>query len=146
MPAVAAPSDVAPAAPPVDQGILAELTREAAARPGVHSSVEETLGAFEGAGISIARKQQVLAALLAAKYCIVASSKVGLNMSICEFDTLEHAKAGKDRSTIQGKALAGRSLFLVEQTLLTLIVHGEDPAILAERELATKVYRALSAR
>lgn len=136
------PTEAPPPTPPrVDQGILAELTREAASRPGVHPSVEETLSAFESAGIAIARKQQVLAAPLAARYCAVAASKAGLNLSLCEFDTVEHAKAGRDRSEAQGKALKGRTLLLVERTLLTLIVHGDDAAILAQRDEASKRFR-----
>jgi hypothetical protein len=145
--APAPPPASAPSGPPhVDQGLLGELSHEAATRPGAKPSVEDVLTALEGDGIAIERQQQVLATPIGARYCVAAVSKLGLNMSICEFATAEAAKAGRERSLKVFKSIQNRTLVLADRTMLTLIVGRPDPAIVAQREMAEKRMKALAPR
>jgi hypothetical protein len=136
---------VAPVQSRVDTGLLGELGREAAQRPKTEPTVDTVLAAFEVAGVHIDRKQQVLATPVGARYCVAASSKVGLNMSLCEYATADDAKAGRDKSLQVFKTLKGRSLFVQNATLLTLIA-PPTTAIAVERDLATKVFRSFTER
>jgi hypothetical protein len=139
------PSPVPQSSSRVDNGLLGELTREAAQRPQKQPTIETVLSAFEKAGIPIARQQQVLATPIAAKYCVAAASKTGLNMSLCEFGTPDEAKAGMDKSQHVFRALKGRTLVVANCTLLTLMPTQDAPSG-GEHELAEKIFRSLTAK
>ena len=144
-PAAEVPAMAPAPAPHVDEGLLAELSRQAAARPGSRPTVEDALGALEAAGMRVARRQQVLATPIGARYCVAAVTTGGLNMSICEFATAAAALAGRERSRLVWRAISGRTLLVNGSTLLTLIVHPGDPAIAAAGEEAARRFRGLSA-
>jgi hypothetical protein len=140
----APPPEPAPAPPQsrVDTGLLGELAREAAQRPKIEPTIETVLATFEIAGVHIARKQQVLATPIGARYCVASASKGGLNLSLCEYATAEAAKAGRDKSLQVFKALKGRTLLVQNATLLTILAPSV-PAVEKERDLAEKAFRAL---
>jgi hypothetical protein len=146
------PTSVAETAPApsgpahVDEGLLGELAHEAAARPGAKPTVEEVLAALEAEGIAILREQQVLATPIGASYCVAAVSKVGLNLSICEFASAAAAKAGRERSLKLFKAIQRRTLLVADRTMLTLVVGREVPAIVAQRDAAEKRMQRLATR
>ena len=142
-PAPAAPAAPPVAAPPIEQGLLAELGREAGQRPAETPTVEQVLSSLERAGIAIARRQQVLATPIGARYCVAAVSAGGLNMSICEFEGPAAAEAGRTRSQQAFKTIARRTLLLRGKTLLTLIVNVDTPLIRAQAERAQGVFTAL---
>jgi hypothetical protein len=143
---VARTPQVHPAPPTAigEDGLLVQLTREAAARPKGALTVEEVLTRFEKAGLAIARKQQVLALPVQAAYCVVAVTRLGLNMSICEFDTPEHAKAGLALSERTFRAVQHRTLAVNGRTMLTLIQGAPTPELRAQRDEAQKLFSATS--
>jgi hypothetical protein len=147
-PAPSEPStlDARPSTTQVDQGLLVELRREAAARPSATPTVEDVLAALAAGKIAILRKQQVLAAPIGARYCVAAVSRAGLNMSICEFESAEAAKLGRDKSQQMWKAVPRRTLTLNAKTMLTTILVDDELKARTDREEAERRFRALTAK
>ncbi len=136
-------ASVTPVDPQVQRGIVEELARQTADRPTDTPRVEDVLASIEKAGLTIERTQQVLGTVIHAHYCKVAITKVGLSLSICEFDTEAAAKAGKLESETKLKAMPRRTLYLNKKTMLTLILPVDDPKIRAERDQVQKLFAAM---
>lgn len=142
----AAPT-VAPADTPSPAGgLVGELQRQALDRPKGTVTVEQVLMAIGDAGVKLEPHKQVLATALRAHYCEVASTTAGLGMSICEYDDLAQAKAGRERSETQFAAFGKRTLVLNEKTLLSLNPIEETPAVAAEKVKIVALFGKLSAK
>jgi hypothetical protein len=86
----------------------------------------------------------VLALPLGAAYCVAAVSQAGLNLSLCEFQSADAARVGRERSKQTFRSLAGRTLELNGHTLLTLMPAVGQAA--RERALAQQRFAALPTR
>jgi hypothetical protein len=148
-PAPAAPrtGETSPPPPPVaSNAVMDELKREAADRPTGTPAAEAVLDLFESNGLALLRRTPVLATPVHAHYCAIASTKVGLSMSICEFDSEAAAKAGRETSLQVFKSIPNRTLLLNGKTMLTLILPQDTDAIRAQRDKARTLFAQLSAK
>jgi hypothetical protein len=143
-PRAAAP--VAGSSPTAGSPVLAELDHEASNRPTGTPTVEQIMAAIESAGIKLEPKKQVLATVVKAHYCVLTKSTTGLSMSICEFDEDAQARVGLKQSETQFKAIPNRVLEVNGKTLLTMNLTAGTPAVAADRDRVSKVFRQLSAK
>jgi hypothetical protein len=97
------------------------LRREASRRPEARLHVDELLQTLASEGLELLRTRQVLAAPLAADYCVSGLSGSGLALSLCEFADADAAQRGLSRSHMTfDRLIPGRTLLLNRATLLTL--------------------------
>jgi hypothetical protein len=109
--------------------LTARLQREAEDHPQAVQRVASELTALEQAGISVVRKRQVLARMLAADYCESAITGTGLGLAVCVFRDAESAALGRAQSRASfDRMIPGRSLLLRSSALLTITQPPSDAA------------------
>jgi hypothetical protein len=117
---VPAPS-IAPA--PVAAAVLfgPKLAQEAQGRPTGTPKAEDVLAAITAAGVPLDGEAQHVASTVGAHFCIGATSKLGLRLSACEYDTEAGAAAGRDLSAKAFAQVAHRDIVLNKKTSLTVL-------------------------
>jgi hypothetical protein len=134
-----------PAAPSPVSGLpLAQrLANEASARPERAVRPAQLLEALQQQGITITRKQQVLASPVEASYCELALTDTGLALSLCEFSDADAAERGLARSMTSFDAMIpGRTLDTRANALLT-VTKPASPDAERQRELARSTFAGL---
>jgi hypothetical protein len=129
--------------PALGSGLVAELAREAKDRPSGTPSVEKILAILDAQGQPIARQQQVLGTPLGAHYCVVAATRNGLSLSICEFDSEALAQQGKATSLQNWGVVPRRKLLLKTKTLLTVVRPSDDEILVKDAAAALKLFEAI---
>jgi hypothetical protein len=133
-PAKETPPPSADPAPAIVRGSLAEqLSSEATERPKAGPRAEDVLAAFARADDPVTGAMQVLARPVLARYCIAGRTAAGLAVVVCEYDSEEAARRGRERSERAfGRAIPDRTLAVRRAALLTLTRPTADPALAVE--------------
>jgi hypothetical protein len=105
------------------------LQEEAKSRPAGTPAVEAVLEAFNKAGFPAKPPQQVLGAMVHAKYCASSSTlEEGIGIALCEYADDAAAEEGKDFSLKSFAMIPDRELFRNKKTTLMLrkVRKGDD--------------------
>lgn len=118
-----------------------KLDSEKESRPSGTPHAEDVYAALEKAGLRVSDKQQHVASLYGAKYCL--GAKAGeVAYSVCEYDSAEAAKAGREL-TMKALPAPNRDIVVHEKTTLTV----RQPAVkTASSESAAKTSEDVFAR
>jgi hypothetical protein len=149
--ASAAPSSPAPStAPPTvsasaGAGVLfgSKLAQEAQGRPTGTPKAEDVLAAITAAGVPLESVAQHVATTIGAHFCIGATSKVGLRLSACEYDTEAGAAAGRDLSTKAFAPILHRDIALNKKTSLTILQQPFTPDSQVAHDKAMAAFRKM---
>lgn len=118
-------------------GIAARLHDESHQRPAVKVKAEALFEALATRGIALTSTKQVLAATAAADYCALGVTAESVAVAVCEYKTLEAARAGKKLlETHYGKLVPDAVRALNGTTLLT-VANGTSHRDVRDRVLDT---------
>ncbi|HKA89903.1 MAG TPA: hypothetical protein VKE22_19715 [Haliangiales bacterium] len=134
----------APAPEPAHRDLAADLAAEAAGRAGAGPRAEDVLAAFARDHDPVAGTMQVLARPVAARFCLSGRTSMGLGVVVCEYDSEDAARRGRDRSErLFGRAIRNRTLAVRRGALLTLTRPTDDPALALEAGRMVGVFQTL---
>jgi hypothetical protein len=133
------PTPAPRARPPLEAAFEAER----ASRPQGVITVEKVLAALRDNGVALHDEKPHLGAVLAAKYCIGAKTTEDIALSVCEYDSEEHAKKGLESSRTRFASIPNRDSVRNGQTLLIVRRPSDTPALDATRDRITSVFRGL---
>lgn len=95
-----------------------QLENERAVRPDGTPHVEAVIAALEKSGLTVTDRQQHVATIYGAKYCLGAKSGE-VAFSICEYETKEAALAGRSLS-LKALGAVNRDIFVNQKTTMTV--------------------------
>jgi hypothetical protein len=133
-----------PPAPAVDPEafnlpLAGRLDREAHRRPTGTPTAEEVMAALARGGLSLERRQQVLASTVGAAYCSSAVTGKGVAVAVCEYPAEDAARRGLEYShRTFDRLIPGRRLLLNRKTMLTVTGAAD-----AEAKQAASIFAAL---
>jgi hypothetical protein len=142
-PGAASPTTPSTGAPrfPGRPSLAQKLQEEAAARPAGALRAEAVLDALGAAGIPITKRQQYLAMVVGAAYCLGGNSPAGTPVSVCEYASEEAAKKGRELSLSRFRVVP-KEIWIRRSTTLTVATQP-GAAAAEERARITKVFDGL---
>jgi hypothetical protein len=130
--------------PPMRGSLAEELSAEAAERPASGPRAEDVFAAFAREHEPVAGTMQVLARPVRARYCASGRTAAGLGVVVCEYDSEDAARRGRDQSErVFGRAIPNRTLAVHRTALLTLTRPTADPAMAAEADRLSGLFQTL---
>lgn len=143
--AFAAPSAAPqpPSSKPLGTSIGGMLQAEQLARPSGTPRAEDVIAALGKDGVVVEDVKQHLGAPVGAKYCVGGTTKNGVAMSICEYESATAAEAGRATSQKAFGAIEGREIFLRKATTLTMLQSAPTDATRAEVKRAAAALEKL---
>lgn len=98
----------------------AQLASEAQSRTSGALSAEQILSALARADVKVADPRQEIATVHRARFCIGGSTEKGLAISVCEYDSEQAARAGREHSLKMFAAIPNREIFVHGRAALIL--------------------------
>lgn len=138
------PADLAPShrsMTTLGSSIFHQLDVEKKSRPQVALSAERVTEAFEKKGIEVQPLKQGLGGPIKAGYCAMSRTKKGVGLTVCEYPSVEAARAGKELSENRYGGGLGRRLLLNGETLLIVRAGTEEGA--AEAQTMAAIFTGL---
>jgi hypothetical protein len=143
--ASAVPSS-APSAPAIQPvfSVGDKLQSEQRDRPTGTPKGEDVYAAFEKAGFALTEKQQHVASVFGAKFCVGAKTDNDMAFSVCEYVDEPSAKAGRDVSLKTLAMVPNREIFVNKKTTLTVRQPAKKtPASEAASKKAAQIFGKL---
>src|SRR5688500_6098041 len=111
-------------------GIAVRMNEESAQRPRVEVTADELFAAVTKRGITLTSTKQVLAATAQASYCALGVTKENIALAVCEYETRDAARAGKQLlDSRYAKLVPDAVRTLNGNTLLTIANASGHPAV-----------------
>ena len=124
-------------------GLGPRLGMEQRSRPTQTPRAEVVLDAIEKAGIPIGKRQQYLAVVVGAKYCLGGNTPSRLAVSVCEYGSDEGATRGRELAMARFKAVE-KVIHVNRKTTLTLSRMGALPASEGEAKRIADLFATLT--
>lgn len=118
-------------------GIAAQLHDESHQRPAVKVKVEALFDALAANGITLTTTRQVLAATAAADYCALGVTAESVAVAVCEYKTLDAARAGKKLLETRYAKLVPDAVRALNGTTLLTVANGTSHREVRDRVLDT---------
>jgi hypothetical protein len=113
-------------------------------RPTGTAKAEDVYAAFEKAGFALTEKQQHVASVFGAKFCLGAKTTNDMAFSVCEYADEAAAKAGRETSLKALAVVPNRDILVNKKTMLTVRQPAtKTPASEAAEKKAAQVFSAL---
>ena len=128
---------------PVAGNMAEQLQVEAAARPKEAIKVEAVLDALGKADVAVGSTKQFIGRPVLANYCFGGSTAKGNSVTVCEYASVDAAKAGLEHSQKQFGTIANRTLTQNKLTVMTLVGGSESAETKAEAAKAIEVFTRL---
>lgn len=123
-------------------GLGQRLAEEARSRPSGTPRAEAVLDAIEKSGIAIGKRQQYLAVVVGAKYCLGGNTPSRLAVSVCEYGSAEGAARGRELAMARFKAVE-KVIHVNAKTTLTLSRMGALPEAEGEAKRIGELFATL---
>ncbi|MBA3503220.1 MAG: hypothetical protein M4D80_05110 [Myxococcota bacterium] len=124
-----------PERPEPARGLGDQLRYEAEHRPGGPLAVEAVLAKLATAGAAVDPIKQYLGKTARARYCAGGHTREGLGIAVCEYESEEAARTGRDHVTTAFPNVPGRKIELRGAlSLTTTATDAEDEALRAKVE------------
>lgn len=127
---------------PLGGNLAEQLQLEAAARPKEAITAEAVLDALVKAEIRVDNTRQFIARTVLANYCFGGSTAKATTVTVCEYASVEAAKAGLEHSQSRAGPSSTRSLTQNKQTVMSL-VRVDSPETKAEADKAIEIFTKL---
>jgi Tfp pilus assembly protein PilV len=128
---------------PVGGNMAEQLQVESAARPQDALKAESVIEALSKSEISVGNGKQFIARPVLATYCFGGTTPKATSVTICEYASVDAAKAGLEHSQKQFGSIPHRSLTQNKQTVMTLVRDVDSPETKAEADKAIEVFGKL---
>lgn len=113
-------------------------------RPVGTPKAEDVYAAFEKAGFALTEKQQHVASVFGAKFCLGAKTDNDMAFSVCEYADEAAAKAGRETSLKALAVVPNRDILVNKKTTLTVRQPAaKTPASEASAKKAAQVFSTL---
>ncbi len=121
-----------------------KLKVEQDGRPTGTPKAEDVYAAFEKAGFALTEKQQHVASVFGAKFCLGAKTDNDMAFSVCEYADEAAAKAGRETSLKSLAVVPNRDILVNKKTTLTVRQPAtKTPASEASEKKAAQVFSTL---
>lgn len=121
-----------------------QLASEARNRSTGALSADQILSALARANVKVADPRQEIATVHRANFCVGGSTDNGLALSVCEYDSDEAARAGREHSLKMFAAIPNREIFVHGRTALVLRADRVAPGEHPDARRAVEAFRRLS--
>lgn len=118
-------------------GLGAKLHAESQQRPAVKVKAEALFDALATRGIELTSTRQVLAATAAADYCALGVTTESIAVAVCEYSTLDAARAGKRLLDTRYARLVPDAVRALNGTTLLTVANGTSHRDVRDRVLDT---------
>lgn len=123
--------------------LLPRLEKEKSSRPTGTPKAEDVLAAVETAGIALQGRNQALASILGASYCMGADTASALGLMVCEYPTEAAARKGREQTlSFFGQGLPMQVL-VNKKTTLSMTNLTKAPRAEQERAKIGQVFQGL---
>jgi hypothetical protein len=123
--------------------LLPRLEKEKSSRPTGTPRAEDVLAAVEKAGVALVGRNQALASILGASYCMGADTTSALGLMVCEYPTEAAAHKGREQMlSFFGQGLPMQVL-VNKKTTLSMTNLTRAPRAEQERATVSRVFQGL---